>query len=405
MVITLLGASLPSAYASHPRLVCNPPKLWFGKVVTGQTETLAVTVTNAGSSSITVSEVNVSNAAFTVNGSTLPQTLDAGQSVQFSVSFSPPAVGSVNGTLAFSSNAGTLNFFANGSGVAGSSLTASPPSLNFGTVAVGGSSTLPLTINNPGTTSQTVSAGTVGGTGFSATGFTLPLILSGGQSFTFNVTFTPATAGAFSGSILATGPSIAPLSVALSGAGGAVAGQLTSSPGTINFGNVTVGQSAIQSGQLAASISSVTVSSATMSNPGFALSGMSLPLTLAVGQTVNYTITFSPQSSGAVSGSLSLASNAANSPTVESLAGTGNSASYSVNLSWQPSASQVAGYNVYRGNQSGGPYSRINSGLETNTAYTDSSVVEGQTYYYATTAVNSEGQESNYSNLVQAVIP
>ena len=78
---------------------------------------------------------------------------------------------------------------------------------------------------------------------------------------------------------------------------------------------------------------------------------------------------------------------------------------YSVNLSWNPSTSQVVGYNVYRSTQSGGPYTMINPVLDPNTAYTDSTVVDGQTYYYATTAVNSQGEESGYSNLSEAVIP
>ena len=75
-----------------------------------------------------------------------------------------------------------------------------------------------------------------------------------------------------------------------------------------------------------------------------------------------------------------------------------------MNLAWNP-VQQVIGYNVYRSYQSGGPYTRINSNLDPNTAYVDNSVVGGETYYYATTSVNSEGQESSYSNLAQAVIP
>jgi hypothetical protein len=76
-----------------------------------------------------------------------------------------------------------------------------------------------------------------------------------------------------------------------------------------------------------------------------------------------------------------------------------------VNLSWSPSSSSVAGYNVYRGTQSAGPFTKINSSLETATVYTDNSVTSGQTYYYATTAVNSSGVESSYSNVAQAVVP
>jgi len=68
------------------------------------------------------------------------------------------------------------------------------------------------------------------------------------------------------------------------------------------------------------------------------------------------------------------------------------------------SSSQVEGYNVYRGGQRGGPYSKIYA-LDPNTSYTDNTVTDGNTYYYVTTAVNSSGQESAYSNQVTAVIP
>jgi hypothetical protein len=213
-------------------------------------------------------------------------------------------------------------------------------------------------------------------------------------------------AGAASGSIVATSPLNPSLTIPLSGAGIPAAGLLTVSPISINFGNVTIGRSATQNGQLTAASSSVTVSSASLSNTAFQLIGLSLPITLSAGQSVNFTVSFTPQNNGSDSGTLSFGSDASNSPTVESLAGTGSPVQYSVNLSWDSGgAPEIEGYNVYRGSQSGGPYSRINSGLDPNTAYTDTSVVPGQTYYYVTTAVNSQGQESTYSNPVQAVIP
>jgi fibronectin type 3 domain-containing protein len=78
---------------------------------------------------------------------------------------------------------------------------------------------------------------------------------------------------------------------------------------------------------------------------------------------------------------------------------------YSVNLSWNASTG-VAGYNVYRSTTSNGTYSKINSAMDANTAYIDSSVVSGQTYYYEATAVNSSGQESSRSAPpAQALIP
>jgi hypothetical protein len=80
-------------------------------------------------------------------------------------------------------------------------------------------------------------------------------------------------------------------------------------------------------------------------------------------------------------------------------------APHSVSLTWLPSSSSnVSYYNVYRGTISGGPYTLINAGV-TSTAYTDTNVQSGTTYYYVTAAVNSAGTQSNYSGEVQAIVP
>jgi len=79
---------------------------------------------------------------------------------------------------------------------------------------------------------------------------------------------------------------------------------------------------------------------------------------------------------------------------------------HSVNLSWTASSSpNVAGYNVYRGTASGGPYTKVNSAPVSGTTYTDTTVQPGQTYYYVVTAVDTSNAESAYSSPVQAVVP
>lgn len=78
---------------------------------------------------------------------------------------------------------------------------------------------------------------------------------------------------------------------------------------------------------------------------------------------------------------------------------------HSVTLNWTASTSTVAGYNVYRGTISGGPYTILNSSLVIGTTYTDSTVVAGQTYYYVTTAADASNNQSAYSNEAQAVVP
>ena len=87
------------------------------------------------------------------------------------------------------------------------------------------------------------------------------------------------------------------------------------------------------------------------------------------------------------------------------MTGTGTAdTAHTVDLTWN-AASGAAGYNIYRGTVSGGPYTTINSSLDGTTLYVDSTVLSGKTYYYVATTVNSESEESAYSNQTTAVIP
>jgi hypothetical protein len=183
--------------------------------------------------------------------------------------------------------------------------------------------------------------------------------------------------------------------------------QLTVDPLTIEFGTVSAGSVVDQIGTLIASDSEVTISSANISTSEFTLGGLSFPFTIPAGGRQEYTVAFAPQSDGPVYGVLSFFSDAGNSLTVQGLVGVGGvHESHTVNLSWNASGSQgVIGYNVYRSETSGGPYYRINSSLDPNTVYADMYVLDGDTYYYVATAVNSSGQESVYSNETQAVVP
>jgi fibronectin type 3 domain-containing protein len=115
---------------------------------------------------------------------------------------------------------------------------------------------------------------------------------------------------------------------------------------------------------------------------------------------------FSPNVAGTVNGNISIASNASGSPATVSLTGTGvTPVQHSVALTWDASTSTVAGYNVYSSTVSGGPYTKINSSLVGALNYTDSTVQSSTTYYYVTTAVDSSGNESVFSNEVSATIP
>src|SRR5437899_254312 len=94
------------------------------------------------------------------------------------------------------------------------------------------------------------------------------------------------------------------------------------SPTALSFGTVAMGTKSTQTVKLTNSgTASLTVSSDTLSGTGFSVSGLTFPLTVAAGQSASFSVAFAPAVSGSASGSLSLASNATNSPTALALNG------------------------------------------------------------------------------------
>ncbi len=184
-------------------------------------------------------------------------------------------------------------------------------------------------------------------------------------------------------------------------------GQLTVNPATLDLGSVMTGASGTASGSLAASGGNVTVTAASTNNSVFSVGGLSLPVTIPAGKSASFTVTFSPQTAGAATASLTFTNNSQLTTTTEALKGTGTPApTHTVNLSWNAStSSNITGYNVYRAAYvtSCGSFSKINTGVDTSTLYVDSSVIDGANYCYATTAVNTSSQESGYSNIISNI--
>lgn len=288
----------------------------------------------------------------------------------------------------------------------GKGLSASPSSVTFGDIQAGSSQTQYETLTNSGDSMVTISQATITGTAFRFTGLSLPLSLDKGHSVTFSVGFSPNAEGGASGGIsVVSNASNQNLAIPLSGTG-ISAGQLTSGAAALNFDAVTVGTSKTLTATLTATKSSVTVSSATSTSSEFRLGGISFPTTIAPGQSTSVTLIFTPRTSGVASGSISFISDAANTPTVETLTGSGTAAtSHSVSLSWNSTSSAAVGYNIYRSATAGGPYTKVNSVLNPGANYVDTSVEGGATYYYVSTAVARSGVESKYSRQLRVVIP
>lgn len=182
---------------------------------------------------------------------------------------------------------------------------------------------------------------------------------------------------------------------------------LAVSPTSVNFGSVTVGNATAQLITLTnASAANVTISSIAAS-AGFGTTAGS-NITLMPNQSVNVYVSYQANAPGTATGTLTVASTAANSLLQVGLSGQGTSVpagQHSVSLGWSPDTSAVAGYNVYRGLNSGGPYGKINNYLDPDPNFYDDGVSAGEMYYYVVTSVDSSNVESGFSNQVVVSVP
>jgi hypothetical protein len=92
---------------------------------------------------------------------------------------------------------------------------------------------------------------------------------------------------------------------------------------------------------------------------------------------------------------------------------TATGTAYSVSLAWNASTTPNVTYNMYRCTTSAtactssqiANFAKLNSSPITTTAFLDSNVAVGQTYYYGVTAVDSSLNESGMSNISTSTIP
>jgi hypothetical protein len=212
-----------------------------------------------------------------------------------------------------------------------SSLTIAQSSLNFGTVLVGANSTLPLQLTNTGasaitfgilsaTTTLSAAAGD-----YSISLGTCPqpgLALAAGTSCTAQIGFAPTQSGSIAGTLsIASSASTLPLVVALTGVGQQSHMQIL--PTSLSFGSIAV--------NAAASLSLTLSNNGTAPITGIALAvtgdyALTVPCpvsTLAAGGSCGVTVTFTPSTTGARNGTLTVTSSDATSPDGVPLTGSG----------------------------------------------------------------------------------
>jgi len=401
--VALAGTATTQAVG---KLVATPTALSLNATRMGSTVSAATTLKNVGTANVTLSQISLGGSGFSTSGIAAPVLVVPGESLTLTVNYTPTSTTASSGNISLVSAQGGITSVSLSGTVSQSALTLSPGSINFGNVVTSVANTQTVQIGNPGSAPVTVTAANISGAGFSTSGLALPLTLSGGKTASFNVQFNPKSAGPVTGSLAlvndATNP---PSAIALSGAGVAAGLTLSVNPTSVSFGNVNVGSSASRSVTVTnTGNSNVAITQESLTGANLSLSGGSA-VTLSPSQSVTLTVQYSPTTAVATAGSLAIVSNATGSPASIPVSGTGVAqAQHTVALSWNASTS-ATGYNVYRSATSGSGYARVNSGVDGSLSYSDTSVQNGQSYYYVTTAVDASGQESAYSTEVSAVIP
>jgi len=414
MSIMLTGTGV----APSSQLSPSSTTLTFGNVTVGSSSSMPVVLTDQGTANVTLGTATISGSGYSFTASSTAP-LSPNGTVTYTVKFSPSATGASTGTLTINSDAtnSPLNITLSGTGTAApsSQLTTPTTSLSFGNVTVGTPATKTLTLTDSGTANVAISAVNATGSGFSASASGTSLTPN--KTVTVSVTFNPSKTGSVQGTLsISSNATNSVVQIPLSATAVAPTSSqtqpqstLTPSKTSVGFGSVTVGTTVSQSVVLTDSgTANVTISGVSTQGSGFSASG-GTNVTLTPNGTATITVKFDPASAAAASGTLTITSNATNATLSIPLTGTGTAApppatQHSVGLNWQASTSTVTGYYVYRGSSASNVTKLFVSAISA-TNYTDSSVTNGQTYYYGVTSVDSNGVESTLSNEVSVTIP
>jgi hypothetical protein len=334
-----------SGQATPPDIDVSPLSLDFGTVAVGTTVTLTTTIHNVGGSDLTLSALTLAGSADFALGAgapSVPFIVAGGGSVNVPVDYAPSGVGPDSGTLEIASDdpdEPLIGVALDGTGEAATAdpdIDVSPPSLDFGSVDVGTTATLTMTILNVGGSDLTVTQLKRQGSGDFALGSSAPAVpftVPPGGAVDVPVDYAPSGAGSDSASlrIKSNDPDEQSVTVALSGSGQTAAGDpdIDVSPLTLDFGTVSVGSTASRTTTIQnVGGQDLTVTALSLGGSAdFALGAgaPSVPFTVAGGGSVNVPVDYAPSGEGPDSGTLEIASDDPDEPlTLVALTGSGS---------------------------------------------------------------------------------
>ena len=191
-----------------PQITTSVNTIDFGNIIIGQTSTQNLTVTNTGTAKLIITAKTITNSVFGINPNNVPDTINAGQLKNYTMSFTPSAFDSVSGQLQIASNdvgVPVKTITLKGKGVySGSNIQLSATSYNYQQrrinslcgyqFSISNTGTSPLIINSIQTSSQRFRFDTVL--------VQFPYTIQPQDGDTFRVWFNPNAAASFSDSLV-----------------------------------------------------------------------------------------------------------------------------------------------------------------------------------------------------------
>ena len=382
----------------------------FGAVTVGKIGTATVSFKNLGAGAVSVSSVNITGGPFAVAGSIrYPVNVAAGSTYSLQVQFTPSAAGQVTGAVTLMTDAAAAPPTVNLTGLGVNATTAPPSGLLSGiscsSASLVGSGTDNCFVELNG---QAGSGGVAVNLASTSAAVTVPASVTVPENAT-EIGFAATVAAVPAAQSATLSATVGGISESFALQLNAALRVLSANASQVSFGLVAVNSTATQSVMLTSSgTQAVTVESTSLTGSGFSIGGLAFPVTVNPGQSILLQLEFVPTIAGAVSGQITISSNATAGGTMAiPVSGTGG-VPYAVNLTWAAptsSADAVVGYKVYRSISGASSYQLLNSAVNTGTTFTDTTVANGQSYVYYVTSVDVAGGESVPSNTFDATIP
>ncbi len=287
-------------------LVSSKTSINYGTVLSGQSKTDSVNITNSGNKSLSVDSVKSTLGDFTVNPTSL--SIPAGGTSKFYIAYAPVTAGTKTAKVVFYHGGinGRDTVAVDGGASLITNFAATPDSLDFGTQIRNSSKTDTIVVANSGNVALKVDSVKSPDPSFKISPASANIGANGTGKFF--ITYKPASAGAKSAKLVFySNSSTQPDTVYVKG-DVVIAPLFSATKTTVDFGALNLGKNKIDSVTVTnAGTSTMTISSVVSSDAVYVITPTTA--TLAVDAAQKFYITFSPTVAGTRKATIILTSN------------------------------------------------------------------------------------------------